>query len=91
VMKETENKIGQQMIDECISVLHSLRMLSLHVVKCITEWRKQLIYSYLITTSGPHSSFMPERNSINKFKNLPFVWEGDNYLLKMKSDTQFLA
>mmetsp|Transcript_13132 Transcript_13132/g.20403 ORF Transcript_13132/g.20403 Transcript_13132/m.20403 type:complete len:160 (+) Transcript_13132:334-813(+) len=38
-----------QLLDECINILHSLRMLSLHVVKCIIEWRKQLIYNYLLT------------------------------------------
>jgi hypothetical protein len=27
------------------------------------------------------------RNSLKKFKNIPFVWESENYLLKMKSDT----
>jgi hypothetical protein len=31
-----------------------------------------------------------ERNSVNKFKNIPFIWEGENYLLKMKGDSQFL-
>ena len=31
-----------------------------------------------------------DRNSVNKFKNIPFLWESENYLLKMKSDTQFL-
>jgi len=29
-----------QLLEECVSILHSLRMLSLHVVKCIIEWRK---------------------------------------------------
>jgi hypothetical protein len=24
---------------------------------------------------------------LKKFKNIPFVWENENYLLKMKSDT----
>ena len=27
------------------------------------------------------------KNSLKKFKNIPFVWENENYLLKMKSDT----
>ena len=30
---------------------------------------------------------MPPKNNIKKFKNIPFVWENENYLLKMKSDT----
>ena len=27
---------------------------------------------------------------MRKFKSIPFVWEQQNYLLKMKGDTQFL-
>ena len=38
-----------QLLDECVNILHSLRMLSLHVVRCIIEWRKQLIYNFLLT------------------------------------------
>jgi hypothetical protein len=74
-----------------VQVLHSLRMLSLHAVKCIIEWRKQLVYSYLVTTTGGGAGVSQERNSINKFKNIPFIWEGENYLLKMKADTSFLC
>lgn len=32
-----------------------------------------------------------QRNSLRKFKCVPFVWEQQNYLLKMKNDTSFLA
>lgn len=32
----------------------------------------------------------PPRNNIKKFKNIPFVWENENYLLKMKSDTSVM-
>lgn len=74
------------MVEECVSVLHSLRMLSVHCVKCIAEWRKQMVYSYLLTTTNL-TGFAPERNSMNKFKTVPFMWEGENYLLKMKGDT----
>ena len=28
--------------------------------------------------------------NIKKFKNIPFIWEGENYLLKMKEDCAFL-
>ena len=41
-----------QLLDECLNILHSLRMLSLHVVKCIIEWRKQLIYNFLLTNNS---------------------------------------
>ena len=70
-------------------------MLSLHVVKCIIEWRKQLIYNFLITNqpngTAPGGVASPgnqmPKNNIKKFKNIPFLWENENYLLKMKSDT----
>ena len=88
VLHDEQTVAGQELLEECVQVLHSLRMLSLHAVKCIIEWRKQLVYSYLVTTSS--GSAGQERNSINKFKNIPFIWEGENYLLKMKSDTSFL-
>jgi hypothetical protein len=85
------NTLNTQLFEECINILHSLRMLSLHVVKCIIEWRKQLIYSYLLTTTAAANNVIQQdRNSVNKFKNIPFIWESENYLLKMKSDTQFL-
>lgn len=60
-------------------------MLSLHVVRCIIEWRKQLIYNFLLTNKDN-----PEKNNIKKFKNIPFIWENENYLLKMKSDTSHM-
>ena len=30
------------------------------------------------------------KNNIKKFKNIPFIWENENYLLKMKSDTSHM-
>lgn len=74
-------------------------MLSLHVVKSIIEWRKQLIYNFLITNqpSGPSTQTgaasppaMVPKNNLKKFKNIPFSWQDENYLLKMKSDTTVL-
>ena len=86
---EEDEKVSQDLLSECVTVLHSLRMLSLHAVKCVFEWRRQLVLSYLVTSQN--SGINNERNSINKFKNIPFVWEGENYLLKMKGDTSFLV
>jgi len=42
VLEEAERLMtpNQALMDECVKILHSLRMLSLHVVKCIIEWRK---------------------------------------------------
>ncbi len=88
---EEDEGLSQEVIDESVTVLHSLRMLSLHAVKCIIEWRRQLVLSYLVSSSTNGNSVNNERNSINKFKNIPFIWEGENYLLKMKGDTTFLV
>ena len=49
---DKNSKVSVNMLEECVTVLHSLRMLGLHVVRCIAEWRKQLIYSYLLTSSS---------------------------------------
>jgi hypothetical protein len=51
-VQNINNQVHQshyQLLDECVNILHSLRMLSLHVVRCIIEWRKQLIYNFLLT------------------------------------------
>ena len=77
------------MLEECINILHSLRMLSLHVVKCIIDWRKQLLYSYLMANQVNQGALSPDSQA-RKFKSIPFIWEGENYLLKMKNDTHFL-
>jgi hypothetical protein len=67
-------------------------MLSLHVVRCIIEWRKQLIYNHLLNSQHQigERSGMPLRNNVKKFKNIPFVWENENYLLKMMQDTSLM-
>mmetsp|Transcript_23213 Transcript_23213/g.17648 ORF Transcript_23213/g.17648 Transcript_23213/m.17648 type:complete len:132 (+) Transcript_23213:80-475(+) len=62
-------------------------MLSLHAVKCVIEWRRQLIYSYLLSSTNAGAG----SKDMRKYKNIPFLWEGDNYLLKMKQDTLFLS
>ena len=32
----------------------------------------------------------PAKNNIKKFKNIQSIWENENYLLKMKSDTSIM-
>ena len=83
------------LLEECINILYSLRMLSLNVVKCIILWRKQLIFNFMLTQTNQAQAQlgniqMAQRNTMRKFKCIPFVWEQQNYLLKMKTDTQFL-
>lgn len=86
VEADKHSKVSTHMLEECVNIFQSLRMLTLHVVKSIAEWRRQLIFNHLLT-AGNESG----RNNMDKFKNCPFIWEGGNYLLKIKSDTQFLS
>ena len=37
------------LLEECINILYSLRMLSLNVVKQIILWRKRLILNFMLT------------------------------------------
>lgn len=57
-----------------VESLINLRMLSLHVVECIQAWRKYL--------HDLDPELIPD--------NLKFTWEGQNYLKKMFSDSEFL-
>ena len=59
--------------------LQSLRILSLNVVECVMVWREQMLYAYY--QSATDSKSVPI---------IPFVWENENYLLKLRRDTEFL-
>lgn len=45
----SEGNVSPALLEECINILYSLRMLSLNVVKCIIQWRKALIFNFLLT------------------------------------------
>ena len=59
--------------------LQSLRILSLNVVEWVMIWREQMLYAYY-QSSTDHKNV----------PIIPFVWENENYLLKLKRDTEFL-
>jgi hypothetical protein len=46
---EASCAVKPALLDECVNILYSLRMLSLNVVKCVIQWRKQLIFNYMST------------------------------------------
>lgn len=80
------------LLEECCSILYSLRMLSLNVVKCIILWRKQLIFNFMLTQQYRSiKNGTSNGQTLRKFKVMPFVWESQNYLMKLKTDTQFLV
>ena len=47
-----EGSVKPALMEECINILYSLRMLSLNVVKCIILWRKQLIFNFMLTQTN---------------------------------------
>ena len=71
----------QEAFTEAVNLLHSLRMLSLNVVECIVKWREHLLC--IKAQVNPESAKSPTA--------IPFLWRGENYLTKMKSDSLFLA
>ena len=44
-----EGSAKPPLLEECINILYSLRMLSLNVVKQIILWRKRLILNFMLT------------------------------------------
>jgi len=48
--EQGDGKTNVPLLEECINILYSLRMLSLNVVKCIILWRKQLIFNFMLTS-----------------------------------------
>ena len=72
---KTTNNATNTLKHNSVESLLNLRMLSIHAVECIQAWRKNL------------KDIDPEISS----ENLKFIWENENYLVKMQSDTQFLS
>jgi hypothetical protein len=52
-VQNADGCISPALLEECVNILYSLRMLSLNVVKNIIQWRKQLIFNFLLTQSNP--------------------------------------
>lgn len=52
-VQNADGCISSALLEECVNILYSLRMLSLNVVKCVIQWRKQLIFNFLLTQSNP--------------------------------------
>jgi hypothetical protein len=48
-MERGDGGVKQSLLLECSNILYSLRMLSLNVVKCVIQWRKQLIFNLMLT------------------------------------------
>ena len=65
---------------EVINILELLRMSTIEVVENINTWRSEM-FKY-----GQRCGSMEKKN-----ETIPFIWENENYLLKMANDTEFLG
>ena len=76
------NAKSTQILAKMIEIIESMRTASLIIVEGIWYWRHKRIVSLLnrrrLPAPGVHN------------KPYPFVYDGDNYLLKMAFDTAFL-
>jgi hypothetical protein len=86
-LERQDGSVKSNLLSECSNILTSLRMLSLNAVKCIVEWRKQLLFNYMLTLEPKQQI---NSTHMRKLKTMPFIWEHNNYLIKMKTDSSFL-
>ena len=67
--------------DECAELLNTLRMLTLSTVENIVRWREAILLALLVSnTEGEYT----------QQKNIAFISDEVNYLIKMKDDLNFL-
>lgn len=69
-----------ELVDKTAKILVTLRYLSIDVVQAICTWRRRLAYL---------AAKVPMAQDVN-IHYFVFLWDSENYLIKMKSDTSFL-
>jgi hypothetical protein len=63
---------------ECAELLHAHRILTISAIESIGKWRDLILFSTLINH---------EANNLH----MPFIWNEENYLMKLKTDLDFLV
>ena len=71
----------EKYVDEAMQLLKTLRYISIDVVEAIVEWRNRLAYL---------ASKVPDETEVTNHLFV-FQYENENYLSKMKTDTNFLS
>jgi len=72
---------SQYLLLECAEMLHAFRLLSLKCLEAVVTWR-QHVYSI--------QQLVLKSYLIGRMSALPFIWENINYLIKMKTDIDWL-
>jgi len=81
---EEDNEKGVIMdmhFNQFIEHLHALRLFSINIVECVNAWREHILFAF---RQSDKSESDPE-------PEIPFMYQGNNYLLKMRKDNSFLG
>ena len=71
---------SSELCEEIIEILNAHRILTLNTVESIIKWKEQLVYALILNKT----------DSIGKHKSINFMWDDQNYVVKMKNDLDFL-
>lgn len=75
LIQSLPSTFSQSHSDFLVSALSRLRLLSIQTVERVQEWRERL---FTLNPANP------------RILKLPYMWEGRNYLLKLRADLGFL-
>lgn len=78
----TSSEGMEEMVNKASELLTHLRILSLNVVECVGKWKENFSYLFLLA----NSAFIKQGALF-----LPYVFNNENYLLKMIKDLDFLC
>jgi hypothetical protein len=78
--KSADWEKSNELCEEVVEILNAHRILSLNAVESIIKWKEQLVYALILNKT----------DSIGKHKELEFIWEDQNYIIKMRNDIDFL-
>jgi hypothetical protein len=90
-MQEEENKkpaeerqeggvIDSDYMMQFVEHLHALRMFSINIVECISAWKDHVLFPW-------RQEHQPDEEE----PFIPFMYQGNNYLLKRRKDNAFLG
>lgn len=87
--KTMKGKVDQELLKDCMDLLHKLRILSLNTVEAISQWRE---YLKIVQSNVNNSKSINQPVGNHKSdKDYIYLLGNQNYLLKMKVDTNFLC
>ena len=78
--EENEELISPPHLNQFVEHLHALRMFSINIVECIHSWKEHCLFPY------QQSELRGEEEP-----KLEFIYDGNNYLMKMMKDNAFLG